>query len=136
MIKFAHPQLGQDVKGRAGYYVAVEEHSFLHEGREVLYILGYACVDNSCCGALRSWGYVQVPGFLLRRHIGRDESGRPVSEVETIEDERDRHGIRQSLLERYPGIQIDMWDARCGEELPSRSTSGAASSAVQSGGIA
>lgn len=122
--------------GRAGYCVAVEEGSFSYDGREVLYILGCACIDNSCCGAQRNWGYVQVPGFLLRRNTDRDDNGRPVSEVEIIEGERDRNSIRQSLLERYPGIQVDMWESSYGEEWPSQSAPGTARGAVQSGGIA
>jgi hypothetical protein len=133
VIRFTHPQLGQDVKGRAGYYVPVEEHSLLHRGREVLYVLGCACIDNSCCSAPKSWGYVQVPGFLVRRHVCRDESGMPVSEVEPIEDGADRAVIRQSLLEKHPGTQIDMWDAHCLEGMPSRSASEADCSVLSGG---
>jgi len=130
VFRFSHPQLGEDVKGRAGYCVAMEEGSLSHEGREVLYILGYACIDNSCCSAPRNWGYVQVPGFLLRRNVDHDDGGRPVSEVETIGDERDRNRIRQALLERYPGIQVDMWESSYGEARPSPSAPGTACSAV------
>ena len=135
-IHFIHPQLDMEVEGRAGYYVPVEEHVLLHGEREVLCILGYACIDNSCCGAEKRWGYVQVPGFMVGRHVCGSESGTPVSEVEIIEDETDRNSIRQSLLEKYPGIQIDMWGAQYGQEGSSRPASAAAGNAIQSGGIA
>jgi hypothetical protein len=136
VIRFTHPQLGQEVKGRAGYYLPVEEHTLLHRGREVLYVLGCACIDNSCCSAPKNWGYVQVPGFLVRRHAHRGEDGMLVSEVEPVEDEADRAGIRQSLLEKHPGTQIDLWDAHCLEGMPSRSAAEADCSVFQAGGIA
>lgn len=116
VVEFSHPQLDQEVRGRAGYYIPVEEHTLPYHGREVLYILGCACLDNSCCSAAKSWGYVQVPGFLVRRDACGKESETPVSKVEIIEDEADRNAIRQSLLEKYPGTQIDMWGAQYGPE--------------------
>ncbi len=136
VVEFAHPQLGQEIMGRAGYYVPVEEHIVLHNGREVLCILGQAWLDNSCCSAAKSWGYVQVPGFLVRRHICRNESGTFVSEVDIIEDDTDRSSIRQSLLEKYPGIQIDMWGAQYGREATSHSAAAAAGNTIRPGGIA
>lgn len=115
VIEFTHPQLDQEVRGRAGYYIPVEEHTLLYRGREVLYILGYACLDNSCCSAAKSWGYVQVPGFLVTRRALGKQTETAVSEVEIIGDEADRNAIRQSLLQKYPGIQIDMWSGRYGQ---------------------
>jgi hypothetical protein len=136
VIQFIHPQLEREVEGRAGYYVPLEEHILPYDGREVLYILGYACIDNSCCGAEKRWGYVQVPGFLVRKHIHSKESGPLVSEVEIIEEESDRSSIRRSLLQKYPGIQMEMWGAQYGEEVSSHSASGSGGNATQSGGIA
>lgn len=134
VIRFTHPQLGQEVNGRAGYYVPAEEHTLLYGGREVLYILGCACIDNSCCSAPKNWGYVLVPGFLVRRHVSSDESGMPVSEVEPVGNEADRAGIRQSLLEKHPGTQIDFRGSHCLEEMPSESATGSWLQRGSSGG--
>ncbi|MCX5998344.1 MAG: hypothetical protein NTU41_01800 [Chloroflexi bacterium] len=109
IIEFGHPRLGEEVVARAGYYVPLEEHVLPYEGREVIYIVGHGCIDNSCCGGRGSWGYVQVPGFLVRRHV-RGGTSSPVSEVEIIEGEATRDRIRESLLKQHPGAQIDMWD--------------------------
>jgi len=107
-MEFTHPELGQEVQTLAGYYVPVEEHVLPHNGREVIYILGHACIEASCCGAA-SWSYIQGPGVLLSKHIRDGGSTPPVSEIETIQDEEDRNTIRQSLTKKYPSAQIEIW---------------------------
>ncbi|MFC2000288.1 hypothetical protein ACFLXE_05975 [Chloroflexota bacterium] len=111
IIEYGHPDLGEEVTARAGYYVPLEEHTFPYGDREVIYILGHACIDNSCCATGGTWGYVQVPGFLVRKHIRGTDTPTPISEVELIQDEDDRRNIKKSLSEKHPGIQIDMWSA-------------------------
>jgi hypothetical protein len=106
--EFMHPELGNEVRTFAGYYVSVEEHIFPFHGREVIYILGHACIEASCCGAAH-WGYIQVPGFLVKKHIRSGEKTLPVSEIEMIRDEEARNAIWQSLMEKYPGARIEIW---------------------------
>ena len=108
-IEFIHPELGEDVQGRAGYYIPTEEHILTYNGREILYILGYACLERPCCGAGANWGYIQVPGYLVRRHIRGKETAPPVSKVEIIQNEDDRNNITQSLQQQHPGAQIEIW---------------------------
>jgi hypothetical protein len=107
-MEFTHPELGQEVQTLAGYYVPVEEHVLPYNGRELVYILGYACIEASCCGAA-NWSYIQVPGFLVRKHIRSGGRTPPASEIETIQGEEDRNTIRQSLTKKYPGAQIEIW---------------------------
>ena len=42
IIEYTHPELDEDVQGRAGFYTAVEELTLPYNGREVLYVLGMA----------------------------------------------------------------------------------------------
>ena len=107
-IEFSHPELGKEVQALAGYYTPQEEHTLPYDGREVIYIVGHACVEASCCGN-RNWGYVQVPGFLVRKHIRGGGTTQPISEIETIKDETDRNDIRQALRKKYPDAQIEIW---------------------------
>jgi len=108
MLKdFTHPRLGQEVQTQGGYYVPREEHLMLHKGREVVYVLGHAVVEASCCGS-SAWTYIQVPGFLIRRSVLGD-SASSVSEVETIEDDEDRDAVRETLLAKHPGVWIEIW---------------------------
>ncbi len=46
-IEFVHPNLGEEVPARAGYYVLLEENILPYKGQEVIYILGHACLEAS-----------------------------------------------------------------------------------------
>jgi hypothetical protein len=107
-MEFSHPQLGEEVRALSGYYVPREEHVLTHDGREVLYIVGDACIDASCCG-LASWSYVQVPGFLVKKHVRGGGTTPIVSEVETIQDREVRNSVTGSLLKLYPGTRVEFW---------------------------
>lgn len=116
IIEYTHPELGEDIQGRAGFYTAVEELTMPYKGREVLYVLGSARLDRPCCGGACCWGYIQVPGFLVRRHVRREGSNPPVSEVEIVSDEDDRNRIRQALMDKHPGAQVEIWGTQYAQE--------------------
>ncbi len=121
LVEFIHPNLGEEVSARAGYYCALEEHILPYGDRELLYILGHACIDNSCCGGNSNWGYVQVPGFVVRKHVRQEDSGLTVTEIEIIEDEDSRREIRKIIMALHPGAQIELWGTSyrpSGETLP------------------
>ena len=46
-IEFVHPNLGEEVPARAGYYVPLEDNILPYKGREVVYIVGHACLEAS-----------------------------------------------------------------------------------------
>jgi hypothetical protein len=107
-MEFTHPRLDEEVRTLSGYYVPREEHLLPHDGREVLYIVGDACIEASCCG-VASWSYVQVPGFLIRRGLHGEGTAPTVSEVETIEGKEARNAVTESLLKLYPGARVEIW---------------------------
>jgi len=107
-MEFTHPELDQEVRTISGYYVPREEHVIPCNDREVLYIVGDACIDTSCCGTA-AWSYIQVPGFLLHKQI-RGGNGQPiVSEVEMITDKACRRQVTESLQKTYPGARVEIW---------------------------
>jgi hypothetical protein len=107
-MEFTHPELGQEIRSLAGYYVPREEKVMPYSGKEVLLLMGDACIDASCCGCA-SWSYIQVPGFLVKKHA-RGGGGKPeVSEVDTIEDRAVRDDLVQSLGKKYPGARVEVW---------------------------
>ena len=85
----------------------MEEHLLPCDGREVIYILGQVSVEASCCGQ-GNWRYIQVPGFSVRKHAS-EGTAKPVSEVDTVEDEAIRRDVVRELTARYPDAQIEMW---------------------------
>jgi hypothetical protein len=116
IIEYTHPELGEDVQGRAGYYTPTEELTMPYKGREVLYVLGMARLERPCCGAAGGWGYIQVPGFLIRKHKRGKGSTSPVSEIEIIENEDDRNRVRQALMEKHQGAQVEVWGTQYTQE--------------------
>ena len=81
----------------------MEEGKLNYRGKEVLYFVGMAQVENSCCGRGGS-AFIKVPGFVLSWKKGQNEMGRPISEVERIEGEKPQREIRKILEEKHPGF--------------------------------
>ena len=107
-MEFTHPELGEEIRSLAGYYVPREEQIMPYQGKEVLLLLGDACIDASCCGCA-SWSYIQVPGFLVKRHARGSGAKPEVSEVDTIEDKASRDDLVRSLVEKFPGARVEVW---------------------------
>lgn len=107
--EYTHLKLGEDyVTGIAGYYTPEKEARLKYNGREVLYVIGQAVIESSCCG-VGSWGYALVPGYIVDWQSKRSETGLPVSEVEPILDEGARSSIKQ-IIQTSEGIsQIGFW---------------------------
>jgi len=101
---FIHPELNQPVEFFGGSYILSEEGKISYQGKEVLYFVGIAGLEASCCG--RSGGaFAKVPGFILTwKTKKRDESGLLVSEVDRIKDEKSQREIIKLLKERYPQV--------------------------------
>jgi hypothetical protein len=97
--RFVHFDLGEDVPtGIAGYYTPEREVRLSYRGREVLYVVGQAVLEASCCGTGK-WRYATIAGYVERWHSA-SEMGRPVSEVQPIDDERERTEIRKIIEDR------------------------------------
>jgi hypothetical protein len=107
MIKeFVHPELGKEVRALAGYYTPIEQNVLPYNERNVLYIAGSICIDSSCCG-VGNWKYIQVPGFLIKERVQSTKTSPLISEIETIQDEKDRNNIRRLLLDKYPEARVE-----------------------------
>lgn len=107
-MEFTHPALGEEIRSLAGYYVPREEQVMPYNGKEILLLLGDACIDSSCCGCA-SWSYIQVPGFLVKKQAS-GKAGQPrISEVDTIEDKAVKEKLIQSLAEKFPGARVEVW---------------------------
>lgn len=90
--QYIHQEMNREVTAIGGHYVLVKEARLLFQGREVLYIVGHAAFDTSCCGA-GGCAYALVPGYILRWKTRRNEDGLVVSEVEPVDDP----GVRERL---------------------------------------
>jgi hypothetical protein len=106
--QYVHLPLGQDMEFLAGYYTLTEEGRLPYDSREVLYVVGQAIVEASCCGST-SFRLINVPGYIAAWKSERDSKGAPVSEIEPIEATQERLAIRAILEEKYPQSHIDLW---------------------------
>jgi len=101
-VEYVHPRLNRPVTAIGGHYVFVKEERLPFRGREVLYLVGHAVFDTSCCG-VGGYGYALVPGFVVEWKGRTNEDGLPVSRVEPIHDEAIQREIEQ-LIRRREGV--------------------------------
>ncbi len=101
--EYIHQELNQEVRAIGGYYTLVKEVRVPFEGREVLYLVGHAAFDATCCGS-GGCAYALVPGFVLRWKGRHDRDGLPISEIEAIRD-RDAQQRLQRLIHKQEMVQ-------------------------------
>jgi hypothetical protein len=106
LSQYTHAELNNEIHSIAGYYCPFKEGRLPYDGREVLYVLGQATVDNSCC-ANGCWSYALVPGYILNWQNAKDASGKPVSEVEPIRDPGVQAAVRRTIQETAGVTQVD-----------------------------
>ena len=107
MTPFVHDPLNTQVDAIAGHYTFTREERIPWEGRELLYRVGYAVIDTSCCGT-GGCGYALVPGFVVEWQTSADEHGHPVSQVDPVRDPDQRLAIERHLKgeEYVPQVQF------------------------------
>ena len=108
MNKYTHLGLNEEQKSIAGYYTPLKELRLKYSSREVLYVVGQAVIEASCCGA-GSYQYVLVPGYIVDWQNEQNKEGLPVSEVETISDKASRNNIRRIIEEAEHISHIEFW---------------------------
>ncbi len=85
IVDYNHEILNKECKTISGHYAVKNEVCLPFRGRVVLYLVGYAEVDTSCCGS-GTINYALVVGFIVKwRELKED--GSAVSRVELIRDE-------------------------------------------------
>ena len=96
VIEYVHQELNREITAIGGHYVLTKEVRLPFRGREVLYLVGCAVVDTSCCGA-GGCAYALVPGFILEWKSQTDGDGLAVSQVEPIRDEATQREVRRLI---------------------------------------
>jgi hypothetical protein len=102
---FIHPNLGQEITAIGGHYVFNDERRLSFDGRVVLYLVGYAVVDTSCCG-VGGCAYALVPGYVRAWKYQKDNDGVFVSLIEPIHDTGEQQQIRRLIQKREMVQQV------------------------------
>ena len=99
MIREYTHELNREVRSISGGYEFEKEGSLQIDGREVLYVVGNAVVDSSCCG-VGGCRYALVPGYVKKFKTRQDDKGLWISEVEPVIDRATRQEITRVLKEK------------------------------------
>ena len=102
---FAHPKLGQEVSAIGGHYVFGKEIRLPYNGREILYLVGYAVLDSTCCGVGGS-AYVLVAGYIKQWKYKVNQNDRPVSQVEPIQEQTEQKRIKRLIQKKEMVFQV------------------------------
>lgn len=102
---YVHRELNQEVTFIAGHYVLTKESRLPFRGRDLLYLVGYAIVDNSCC-SVGGIAYAVVPGLVVSWQSKRNDDGLPVSVVEPVRDEELQREIERLVREKEIVSQV------------------------------
>ncbi len=104
--EYEHPEPGREVEAIAGRYTIIREGLLPFNGREVLYLIGAAAFDSSCCGE-GGCGYAIVPGYLVRKNLRSTAAGNPVSLVEPITDETLQKAVAAAIQQKETVAQVN-----------------------------
>jgi hypothetical protein len=105
-IKYLPEDCGKEIVAPSGYYQPVECGLLEHAGKRVLFTLGAACIEASCCG-VGSWKYVRVEGIVVGEESPVLESGGEPIDIDTIEDDQTKRAIRKLISEKHPDARVE-----------------------------
>ena len=103
---FKHPELGREVTAVGGHYVFGKEIRLPYKSMEILYFVGYAVLDSSCCG-VGGCAYVFVPGFIKQWKYRKDENNLSVSQIEPIRNQAVQKEVRKLLQNKEMVLQVN-----------------------------
>ena len=103
---FAHPELGREVTAIGGHYVFGKEIRLPFNSREILYFVGYAVVDSSCCG-VGGCAYVFVAGFIKKWKYRKDDHDCSVSQIKPIRNHAVQNKVRSLIQNKEMVFQIN-----------------------------
>jgi hypothetical protein len=106
VVDFTHPELNKTVKAIGGEYVFIKETVLSFQEQDVLYLIGCAVFDTTCCGT-GGVCYARVPGFIRDPKYKIGEDGRPVSLVAPIVDPMAQREIRRAIGNREAVQQVE-----------------------------
>lgn len=106
MLEFTHPTLNTEITAIGGHYVFIKEGRLDYRTDQILYHVGYAVIDSSCCGTGGA-AYASVAGFIRSWHCGDADNGRPISRIEPIQNRAVQNAIRRIIHARESVPQVD-----------------------------
>ena len=104
--EYPHPELNTSVTAIGGSYILIKEVQLPFEGETILYLIGSAIFDTTCCG-VGGCAYALVPGIVQKWKFKTDSTGRPVSMVQPISRPNLKEKIKKLILKNEPVHQVN-----------------------------
>ncbi len=95
--EYYHDELNKEVKAIGGRYLLTHEKRLCVDGKEILYLTGYALFDSTCCGA-GGCTYAVVQGTIRNWKNRKDENGGFVTDINPIRDKDLQKKIKGLIL--------------------------------------
>lgn len=105
---YLHRPLGEPIEAIGGSCQLTREVRLSLEGtgEELLYLVGHALFDTTCCGT-GGCGYAQVQGYVRRWKALSSSDGVPMTEIELITDETVQDKVKKLIIEREKVQQVN-----------------------------
>jgi len=104
-IEYCHDELNKEVNAIGGRYILTHEKRFSVDENEVLYLIGYALFDSTCCGA-GGCTYAVVQGTIQNWKKKKDENGNFVTDVVPIRNADLQQKIKNRIIENESVNQV------------------------------
>jgi hypothetical protein len=101
-------ELNTEVRTIAGWYQVEKEDMVIFDNRILLYLVGNAVLDCSCCG-IGGCRYAVVPGYVLKFRARKNLLEQWISEVEPVVHSEQRWRISCFLKEKEFTQQVQFW---------------------------
>jgi hypothetical protein len=105
--EFVHA-LNEEIRSISGYYMFIQEGTIDYDGKKILYLLGEGQADSACCGR-GGCRYVLVPGSIVSWKSSEDKEGRPISQIDPLEDPVIKENVQRQIREIEGISQVQFW---------------------------
>jgi hypothetical protein len=105
VIEYFHNELNKEVNAIGGRYILTHEKRLSVDGKEILYLTGYALFDSTCCGA-GGCTYAVVQGAIQNWKKKKDEHGGFITDIVPIRDENLTIKIKDLILKNEMVNQV------------------------------
>jgi len=104
-MQFIHEPLNNPVQAIGGQYSFIKESMLSYQDKKILYLVGCALFDNTCCGT-GGVGYAMVPGSVISWKCKISKDGYPISTILPITDAQDQESIKQIIIQKETVFQV------------------------------
>ena len=108
---YVHRPLEDEVRAVGGRYLLTDERRISFGNTEILYHIGAAVVDSSCCG-VGGCGFAIVQGVITSWHETTSSDGFAMSRVELITASEHRRVVSDFVQRREKVQQVRFREAR------------------------